>query len=42
MTTNTDKRAYTGTERTHNDHLVLDREHHNAPKDGNDDPVFDE
>jgi len=42
MTTNTDKRAYTVTEREHNDHVVLDREHHNAPKDGNDDPVFEQ
>lgn len=41
MTTE-NERAYTETERAHGDHVVLDKRHHNAPKDGNDDPEFSE
>lgn len=36
------ERAYTAVEIAHNDHITLDAEHHSAPKDGNDDPVFTE
>lgn len=42
MITEEQRRAYTETERTHNDHIYLDKRHHNAPKDANDDPVFTE
>jgi hypothetical protein len=38
MTTEKQRRAYTETERTHGDHLVLDAEHHNARKDDYGDP----
>ena len=42
MTTDKQRRAYTPTQREYNEHLVLDAEHHNAPKDEYDDPIIPE